>query len=404
MFVVRHTGPMRVLVTNAVCLNGGDAAIALATVQRLQAAFGPDTVVMIADNNPDVAGRLYTELRFVPQIQRRVKRLRLSGKAREAHRRINVARFLVSARHRGAAWLLLSDAERRELDFYRGFDLVLSSGGTILVENYVIWPRLFELLVAQRLGIPVVLFTQSLGPFRDPKNQRLIKQVCDGAAGVIVREKRSQAHLRILGADAFRADDVVFALRPDDVNYQRDRVAVVSVRDWKHDGADRDGYQRTIASLVTALVREHDLDVVFASTCQGVPEYSTDDSLVAQEIWGQLAPDVAARATVRIDFLHPQALQALLGRAVVAVCTRMHMAILALTVDTPVLPVAYEFKTQELFDRLGRGDDVLPYGGTEEALSKAKLASVIARSAPDVTALRTSALTSGALVQTLLPR
>jgi colanic acid/amylovoran biosynthesis protein len=34
----------------------------------------------------------------------------------------------------------------------------------------------------------------------------------------------------------------------------------------------------------------------------------------------------------------------------------MHMAILSLCSGTPVLPIAYEFKTLELFRRLGLGD------------------------------------------------
>ena len=39
--------------------------------------------------------------------------------------------------------------------------------------------------------------------------------------------------------------------------------------------------------------------------------------------------------------------------------TRMHMAILSLIAGTPVLPIAYEFKTVELFRRLeGREPDL----------------------------------------------
>ena len=38
------------------------------------------------------------------------------------------------------------------------------------------------------------------------------------------------------------------------------------------------------------------------------------------------------------------------------VATRMHMMILSLCVGTPVLPIAYEFKTKELAARLGIAD------------------------------------------------
>jgi colanic acid/amylovoran biosynthesis protein len=393
---------MRVLVTNTVCLNGGDAAIAIATAERLRAAFGDDTEVVFADKEPGVARRLHPDMAFVPQLQRRVARPRMRGRARELHRRANVGRFELAARSPLAARLLLRPAERRELRSYASFDLVLSSGGTLLVETYAIWPRLFELRVAELLGLPVVLFTQSLGPFRDPANVRRVREVVRGAAGVMVRDERSRRHLVEVGGDAVRCEDVVFALRPPAPAGERERLAVVSVRDWHHEHADRAGYQRAVADLVCALVREHDLDVALASTCQGVPEYTTDDSVVAQAVWERLPADVAARATVRRDFLRPEALQELLARATVAVCTRMHMAILALTVGTRVLPIAYEFKTTELFARLGRGDDVLDYGAVEPGVLRSTLAAVLERPAPDITAARADAERSGELVRELL--
>ena len=39
-----------------------------------------------------------------------------------------------------------------------------------------------------------------------------------------------------------------------------------------------------------------------------------------------------------------------------SVATRMHAGILALIAGTPVLPIAYEFKTHELFARLGMAE------------------------------------------------
>jgi colanic acid/amylovoran biosynthesis protein len=35
------------------------------------------------------------------------------------------------------------------------------------------------------------------------------------------------------------------------------------------------------------------------------------------------------------------------------IATRLHMAILAMCVGVPVIPIAYEFKTSELFEKLG---------------------------------------------------
>jgi colanic acid/amylovoran biosynthesis protein len=54
------------------------------------------------------------------------------------------------------------------------------------------------------------------------------------------------------------------------------------------------------------------------------------------------------------------------------VATRMHFAILALGVGIPVLPIAYEFKTEELFKLLGYDSEVPQIEGlTSESLISA---------------------------------
>jgi len=69
-----------------------------------------------------------------------------------------------------------------------------------------------------------------------------------------------------------------------------------------------------------------------------------------------LAVEVAASVTVDEQFRDPQALLDELASFDVVVATRMHVAILALCKGVPVLPIAYEFKTTELFESLGLGE------------------------------------------------
>jgi colanic acid/amylovoran biosynthesis protein len=101
------------------------------------------------------------------------------------------------------------------------------------------------------------------------------------------------------------------------------------------------------------LVREHGATVIFLSTCQGVAEYRWDDSRIAGEVARRLDP--ALRENVRIcdGFIHPLRLIEHMAGMDLVIATRMHMGILSLVGGTPVLPIAYEFKTAELFKRLG---------------------------------------------------
>jgi colanic acid/amylovoran biosynthesis protein len=115
-------------------------------------------------------------------------------------------------------------------------------------------------------------------------------------------------------------------------------------------------YLRAMAETVRWLIERGDVDVTFLSTCQGVTEYWTDDSSVAESVVAQLPDSVRHKVHIDREFHDPEALIGRLTAFDLVVATRMHVAILALGAGTPVLPIAYEFKTVELFKRLGLGD------------------------------------------------
>ena len=132
------------------------------------------------------------------------------------------------------------------------------------------------------------------------------------------------------------------------------RIAI-SVRDWPHMGAKggMTAYFDAVAALIDDLVVHHGAEITFLSTCQGVGSYWTDDSATAETLVEHL--DESVRGAVRIDreFHTPSQLVSMLGNFDAVIATRMHVAILALLAGTPVLPIAYEFKTVELFAKLG---------------------------------------------------
>ncbi len=104
------------------------------------------------------------------------------------------------------------------------------------------------------------------------------------------------------------------------------------------------------------LVRERNAEVVFLSTCQGIPKYLYDDSLIADRICERLEPDVRRAVRVDHEFHSPSALMEALRDFDFAISTRMHMAILGLCAGLPVLPIAYEFKTTELYKTMGQDE------------------------------------------------
>jgi colanic acid/amylovoran biosynthesis protein len=118
-------------------------------------------------------------------------------------------------------------------------------------------------------------------------------------------------------------------------------------------------YFASMAALAGNLIERRNAHVTFISTCQGTPEYWTDDAHVAAEIVRRLPEALRAHVTIDRGFHQPAALIARFADFNLTIATRFHAAILSLCAGTPVLPVAYEFKTSELFARLGLGETVV---------------------------------------------
>jgi colanic acid/amylovoran biosynthesis protein len=350
---------MRVVVTNAVTLNSGDAAILLGLRATLRKAFGAIDLTVL-DSHASVAAQLYPDLRF--------EQLAMRGKRSLARR---IKDRLVAAWPR---FLLSFPRYSRNAKRYAEADLIVSTGGTMLVEHYDLRDRFYQLEIASSMRTPLVLYTQSLGPFAKPLNVTWLRRLLPRCDLVLLRDGRSAAHLREIEAhpkSAAIVADAAFALAdPETLARARERAVpeqpkvAISVRRWKHyrSGAaaeKSDSYRQAIAALVTLLVLDRGAEVTFVSTCQGVPEYGYDDSEAAQEIVALLATDVRTRVTIDSRFRRPETLLEDLANFDLVVSTRMHMAILALCAGTPVFPIAYEFKTAEVFANLGLRDRVV---------------------------------------------
>lgn len=373
-----------VVVSNTVALNGGDAAILMGIERALRQRVEGDLNLTVFDSQPEVASRLYPGFTFRRLLYDRATRARkiervdnrlIRSLMREISRRVNPARVWLGL-HLGrvmgewAARSLLTEDEYQDLSTYASADLIISTGGTYLVDYYFLEPRIFDYRIAHFFKVPLVFYTQSVGPIDTPRYRRALRSVMNRARLILLRDGESIENLRAIGitdTPLVEAADAAFSLadtdeleRALDRSYPAgDRMKVaVSVRDWPHfrvrsysEGMRK--YRESIRGALVRLVRKHRAEVTFLSTCQGVPEYHADDSKVAREIARSLPAGVSDAVTVDEDFRPPGALRERLRGFDFAIATRMHMAILALTVGTPVLPIAYEEKTTQLFRKMG---------------------------------------------------
>lgn len=346
---------MNVVITNVVSLNGGDAAILHGILAILERTFGSTNVVVIDDNAP-VASRLFPYLDFE-------QRFRPSGLASKVTR--FATRFLLGSFRPFVGTLAGYRSNKRR---YASADLVISTGGTYLVEHYDLKERFAQLWLALKSPARVVLFTQSLGPFRKALYKSWMRLIAHRAQLILLRDALSAEHLQQIGAPIERilvTADAAFALAdPARIAEAAARKrgpnlrVGVSVRFWKHyRSGDHEmqsaSYLSGVAALIDELISTKGAEIILISTCQGVSEYSNDDSLCAEMVRGLVRHEHRSRVSVDKDFHTPFELMEILSTFDMVVATRMHMAILAMCVGVPVLPVAYEFKTRELFKKLG---------------------------------------------------
>ncbi len=118
-------------------------------------------------------------------------------------------------------------------------------------------------------------------------------------------------------------------------------------------------YKRSVATLCEYITTDLNGEVLFISTCQGIKEYKFDDSKVANEIYQLLSAEAKQKSVVDNKFHTPEQLRKIIEKLDVVISTRLHFAIQSLCVGVPVLPIAYEFKTKELFSKLIDNDCIL---------------------------------------------
>lgn len=376
----------KIIICGTVALNGGDAAILLSIIELLQEKFSHKVQFTVYDLQPNIAKKYYPNIKFRKMLYLQLintsspsqKKLvfRIIRKVRSfLQKKFNPLRFYIGA----FFWLknqyrlssaLLNKEELEDIKVFSEADLVISTGGTYLVENYYrgFPKRLFDYRLSLLLKSPLVFFTQSLGPFYSKRYQKIFKEIFNKSLLILVRDSQSQKHLTDIGVNEAKikiSPDVVFTFGkknnfyPDFARENKKQIRLaISVRNWKFFNSNEtkqgmENYKRAIADLIINLVRKRDIAIEFISTCQGIPEYHTDDSRTAQEIKEQLPLEIQSKVTVINDFHHPYQLLNKISSYDLVIGTRMHMCILSLVARTPVLPIAYEFKTTELFTKLG---------------------------------------------------
>jgi colanic acid/amylovoran biosynthesis protein len=272
-------------------------------------------------------------------------------------------------------------------DVYLEADLVVSKGGNFLMDTGHRVPTWFlpthQILLAVLLRRPVVVYAQSLGPFRGRLGRAIVGAVLRRVDLVILRERGSLALLpQAMNMDRVHVtSDEAFLLEPSAAlpaelaGLLGPRTIAATVIAWEFPGlspegvrAARERYYDAMAACLDALAAGHDADILLLPHVAGWGGRNDAEAIDA------ILARARERARYRVapDDVTPEQEVRLLAGCALCIGTRMHSVIFALAAGTPVLAVGYLPKTVGVLGAIGLADWVVPIEAVDRGALLAK--------------------------------
>lgn len=362
----RSRGPSVVIIGDHNAANRGDQAILKGLLHVVQEAY-TDPNITVLSNKPEAVTH-FTQCQSVQSA--------FFGWSLRDRTKRRFVRAWCNGPLRPLARLLLGSDCLTGLKLIRDADLVLMKGGSVFTSVYgrrvMAWFKLLD--IAMRLGKPVAVCGQSVGPLDDPYLLRAAKRIFPRVDKLIVREQDSlcfvQENVGVLQNLSKLPDTAFFmppkagldpaaALGDEGIDVGRRPLVTISVRELGRflslPGVTltQSGVEGVIAEAADHMIEKHGCSVVFAGTCTGCFGYAFDDRVIAMRVLHLMRNRRSARLLT--DEYDSEELAAIYGLASLNIGMRMHSNILAMVAGTPSVGVAYEHKTSGIFRDLGLG-------------------------------------------------
>lgn len=244
-------------------------------------------------------------------------------------------------------------------------DILLSGGGSLL-QDVTSERSLYYYLLIMKMALwlhkPVMLYAQGIGPVRNQRARKVVRNVLQGVTMIGVRDADSKAELLSMGVTkppVHVTADAVLSMHPVDkkiggyilkkhgITGIRRRVGI-AVRDWRGHTA----YKEAIAQAADQLQRDLDVGIVF------IPMQYPADVAAGKDIAARMqTPSVVLdEAYTTVEFM------ALMGCMDAVIANRLHALIFSAIMDVPATAVSYDPKIDSFIHLIG--DKVC--GTTEE--------------------------------------
>lgn len=358
--------PKRIVISHVYSRdNKGDAALTSVLISDLKSKF-PGAVLTILALQP--TGK-HVKFEGVPELPSFMSYV--LNNAYHPAVKLMRAFYMIAATFVWAAWfrltghaLYLPAALRPAAYTYARADLIVPVGGGHIRSQKGLMglcnvPLLMHpLLFGTILGKATVLYSQSIGPFRNTIEEWLVRFTLKRMTLILLREDTSLRLLARLGVweNVKRSIDSGFLLTsPYNVDI-RERYHIpdkqlligVTVRSWLKGNQQAD-YEAAVAKTLDTIIDEQKARVVFIP--QVTAAKGDDDRMVSRRVFGLMHRQESA--TVIEDDVDHYAIKALYSNLDILLGTRFHSVIFSLTSFVPVLAIEYEHKTSGIMHDLG---------------------------------------------------
>lgn len=265
------------------------------------------------------------------------------------------------------------------LDQLREADVILLKGGQYIYNDQggirgllYLWRILNPVKVARKLGKPVVMLGQSVGPIIGEQAERMTREALRGCQRLIVREDLSARLMEKMGLASITvvAPDMAFLIRPrapEVLIAEGERLLHgewlgVTVVNWNFPGtadpqAQRASYEAALVEVCERVYRTFGLKIALFPqvTVRHHGESDMDMILRVETALRQRDVEVMAIASD----LRPDEFSYFYGRCEMLLGTRLHSCILAACAGRPVVAIRYQgYKTEGVMTGLGLGEYV----------------------------------------------
>lgn len=250
-----------------------------------------------------------------------------------------------------AVWRALSRAK-----------LLISGGGSLFqdatsTKSLVYYASVVRM--AHRLGVPVMIYANGIGPIRRDAGKRLAAEACRDADYISVREATSREELIRMGIPAAKirvTADPVYRLAPTSNQTETSARVVVSLRELAGKSAqdvNTAALEDAVIRALTEVCRERALSVVI------LPMQPKYDAAISARLVSRLT-EAGVEASLS-NAKSSEEIFAEIGGARAVLAMRLHALIFATASAVPSVAISYDPKVDALMDYLGMPENTLSH-------------------------------------------